>query len=146
MSLPLQKGFENVSRYGRPLPGWLTTNIRFEKALFGKSIIYQPLGAMNAVNAGRWATGLKIASKTIGIVGGGLALYDISKVGLTASNGLDLVMSGLAVSGFGTGIATGYFILNAASILITNKDLGQHIDTMSTNLTGKSVTSFINGN
>jgi RHS repeat-associated protein len=146
VSLPLEKGFENVSRYGRPLPGWLTTNIRFEKALFGKSIVYQPLGAMNAANAGKWATGLKIASKVAGIAGGGLALYDIGKNGLTTSNGLDLVMSGLAVSGFGTGIAAGYFILNAASILITNKDLGQHIDTMSANLTGKSVTSYINGN
>jgi hypothetical protein len=145
VSLPLQQGFERASLYGKP-PGWMTTNIRFDKAVFGKNIISRPLGVMNAVQAGKWANGLKIASKVAGIAGGGLALYDIGKNGLTTSNGLDLVMSGLAVSGFGTGIAAGYFILNAASILITHKDLGQHIDTISTNLTGNSVTSYINGN
>jgi hypothetical protein len=127
VSLPLQQGFERASLYGRP-PGWMTTNIRFDKAVFGKNIISRPLGVMNAVQAGKWANGLKIASKTIGVAGVLLAGYDINQNGFTTSNTLDLVMSGLAVSGFGTGIAGTYFLLNAGSIIFTGKDIGQHID------------------
>jgi len=37
-------------------------------------------------------------------------------------------MSGLAVSGFGTGVASAYFLLNGASMIFTGKDIGQHID------------------
>jgi len=53
---------------------------------------------------------------------------DIQKNGVTTSNALDLTMSKLAVSGFGSGIYTSYFLINFGSQLITGKDIGQHID------------------
>jgi len=145
ISLPFQQGFERASLYGKP-PVWMTTSIRLDKTIFGRRVVSQPLFTMNAVQAGKWATGFKIVSKTIGIAGGGLALYDMQQNGVTTSNALDLVMSGLAVSGIGTSIAATYFILNAGSILFTGKNIGQHIDALSTNLSGKSVTQYINGN
>jgi hypothetical protein len=71
---------------------------------------------------------LKVASKIVGGIGGGLAVYDISQNGFTTSNSLDLVMSTMALTGIGTGIAGTYFLLNAGSIIFTGKDIGQHID------------------
>jgi hypothetical protein len=83
---------------------------------------------MNAIDAGKLANGLKIASKVVGGVGVGLAVYDINANGFTTSNSLDLGMSALALSGIGTPVAGGYFVLNTALTLATGKDIGQHID------------------
>ena len=112
----------------------------------GKKIIHQPLFEMNAIKAGKWATGLKIVSKSVGVAGVLLAGRDMAINGVTTSNALDLVMSGMAVTGVGTAVAGTYFILNAASIIFTGKDIGQHIDAASMSLTGKSITQYINYN
>jgi hypothetical protein len=141
-SIPLQKAFERASLYGPPQT-WKTTLVIFEKTVLGKKIS-QPLFEMGAVSSGKWATGLKTISKVAGAVGGGLAIYDMSKNGVTTSNALDLAMSTMALTGFGTSIAGAYFVLNAGSILLTGKDIGQHIDAATTSLTGKSATQYIN--
>ena len=63
-------------------------------------------------------------------VGIGLAFVDINQNGVTSSNSIDLVMSVLAVSptGWGQAIAGGYFLANGITMLVTGKDIGQHID------------------
>lgn len=126
-SLTLQKTFERASLYSPPQPGSRALVI-FEKKIFNQRIIHRALFEMNAVQAGKLATGFKIAGKSIGILGGGMAVYDISKNGFTTSNTLDLTMSALAVSGVGTSIAGTYFLINGACLIFTDKDLGQHID------------------
>ncbi|QQD11624.1 hypothetical protein [Sphingobacterium sp. UDSM-2020] len=57
-----------------------------------------------------------------------LAGRDMQVNGFTTSNILDATMSGLAVSGYGTGVAAGYFLLNSGSILYDGKDIGQRYD------------------
>lgn len=94
----------------------------------GQRVIHGSLGEMNAIRAGKIANGLKIASKVVGVAGVAFAGADMIRNGVTTSNSLDLAMSGLALSGFGTGVAGAYFLLNVGSIYFTNKDLGQHID------------------
>jgi hypothetical protein len=145
-SMPFQQAFERASLYPGTPARWLTTLVKYEKTLMGSKIIHQPLFEMNAIKAGKWAAGLKVVSKTVGALGGALAVYDMTQNGVTTSNALDLVMSGMALTGVGTAVAGTYFILNAGSIFFTRKDIGQHIDAASTSLTGKSVTDFINGN
>lgn len=59
--------------------------------------------------------------------------------GVSTSNSLDLAMSGLALLGFGTAIAGGYFLLNSVTILTTGKDIGQHIDSAAIDINGKTL-------
>jgi hypothetical protein len=143
-SMPFQQAFERASLYPGTPARWLTTLVKYEKTLMGSKIIHQPLFEMNAIKAGKWAAGLKIVSKSIGVAGVLLAGRDMAINGVTTSNALDLVMSGMAVTGFGTTVAATYFILNATSILFTGKDIGQQIDAASMSLTGKSITQYIN--
>jgi len=127
VALPFKEAFSRASLYGPPNSG-KTALIIYQAKILGKRVVHQPLFEMNAIKAGKVANGLKIASKVIGAAGVGLALVDMNKNGITTSNTLDLAMSGLALSGVGTGIATTYFLLNAASQLLTDKSIGEHID------------------
>jgi len=113
--------------------GYSTTNLVFEKALpkiLGSSKIYLPIMEISAVSAQRFAAGTKIAGRVLGGVGIGLGIYDMTENGVTTSNSLDLVMSILAVSptGWGQAIAGGYFLANGITMVVTGKDIGQHID------------------
>lgn len=102
--------------------------IIFEQKVLGYIVSHTPLIEVNAIKAGQWAKGLKFAGKTIGSIGVGFIALDMHKNGLTTSNSLDGVMSVLALSGYGTGVAVAYFIVNGGITLITGKDSGQHID------------------
>ena len=144
LALPLKQAFERASKYpGTPAP-WARTLVMYEKTALGAKIKI-PLFEMNALKAGRLAKVAKVGGTVLGLASSAIAVTDMVQNGVTTSNALDLAMGGLAVSGVGTSIAGTYFLLNAASVIFTGKDLGQHIDAASQNLTGKSVTDYING-
>jgi len=124
--LPFEQAFLRSTMYSAPKSG-STTLIIFEKQILGKKIIHQPLLEMGTIKAGRLANGLKLASRVAGVAGVGLAAYDMAQNGISYSNTLDLTMSGLPLTGFGSGVAGAYFIANAATIYFTDKDIGQHI-------------------
>ena len=123
------EGFKRVNLYSAAKPG-STTLIIFEQKIFGQRILYQPLIEMNALKAGAIGKNLKIAGKVVGGLGIGLAIYDIKNNGFTMSNSLDITMSCLAVSGFGSGVAGTYFLINGACVIFTHKDIGQHVDAL----------------
>lgn len=146
-SLPFQEAFEKSIKYriGTQLKGGETTLVTFTKSIFGRKIINQPLFEMNALKAQRFGDGFRLASRVVGFVGVGFAIFDMNSNGISTSNSLDLIMSGLALSGVGTGVAGTYFMLNFGSVLFTGKDIGQHIDEFSAEYTGKTVTDYMNG-
>lgn len=82
---------------------------------------------MDAIAAGKVAKNLKIVGRAAGGLAIVAAVYDISQNGFTISNSLDLAMTGLALSGVGTGIASTYFIANGACMVFLHKDIGQLI-------------------
>ena len=124
----LQPAADRAVLYGAPKI-YSTTNLVFEKTVLGQKI-YQPLMEMSAINAKRFAVGTRVAGTALGIAGIALAGYDIKNNGVTTSNSIDLVMSVLAVSptGWGQAIAGSYFLANGITMLVTGKDIGQHID------------------
>jgi RHS repeat-associated protein len=126
VSKPLNDAFNNATKYSSAKPGQMTL-VTFQKKVLGIKI-HQPLFEMEVTKAGKWGTGLKVGSKAIGYGSILLAGRDMQVNGFTTSNMLDATMSGLAVSGYGTGVAAGYFLLNSGSILYDGKDIGQRYD------------------
>ncbi|KKO91327.1 hypothetical protein AAW12_11105 [Sphingobacterium sp. Ag1] len=128
-SLPFKNAFKRGSLYFKPNAGSRALII-FEKKILGKTIVHQPLFEMSTVKAGKIAAGLKTAGNVIGAAGIAFAVGDIYMNGFTTSNSLDLAMSGLALTGVGSSVAAGYFILNTISVATTDRDIGQHIDSL----------------
>ncbi|WP_265429938.1 hypothetical protein [Chryseobacterium sp. YIM B08800] len=133
----VEAGDKHASIYGAPKP-YSTMSLYFEKKILGKKVLSLklPFRQVNADKALKWAGRAKVAGTALGVAGVGLGIYDISQNGFTTSNTLDTAMSALAVTPTGVtqGIAGTYFILNAASSIITGKDIGQHLDENGYNL------------
>ncbi|MDH6252592.1 hypothetical protein M2347_002319 [Chryseobacterium sp. H1D6B] len=133
-----QPAADRAALYGA-LRSYSTTNLVFEKALpkiLGSQKIYIPIMEISAISAQRLAAGTKIAGKVLGGVGIALGAYDIIENGFTTSNTLDTAMSALALTpgGVTQGIAGAYFLANGITMLVTGKDIGQHLDANGYNL------------
>lgn len=129
-SKPFADAFKSGTRYTSQLYPSHKSPVFFEKTVLNKKLVKIPLGKYNTNTIGKVAKGLKVVGRVsgaIGIVTGGVSIYND---GLNWSNGLDTAMSALALTptGWGQAIAGIYFGANFVTQLITDKDIGQHIE------------------
>ncbi|PIF47268.1 hypothetical protein CLU96_4318 [Chryseobacterium sp. 52] len=137
LSKMLQAGYEQASLYGKP-PAYTTTSLYYEQKILGKKLlsVKLPFRQINADKALKYAKITKGAATGLGIAGAVMGGIDIYNNGFTTSNTLDTTMSLLAATPTGVtqGIAGAYFMINAASTILTGKDIGQHLDANGYNL------------
>ena len=122
---PFAQAWSRANTYGTPLKGG-TTLVWLEKGIKNFKI-RKPAIELSTKTVGQISSTLSKVRYTAGFAGMFFGGADIIYNGFSISNTLDFTMSGLALTGFGSGLAMGYFYTNTALQITTGKDIGQHI-------------------
>ena len=122
---PFAQAWSRANTYGTPLKGG-TTLVWLEKGIKNFKI-RTPAIELSTKTVGQISSTLSKVRYTAGFAGMFFGGADIIYNGFSISNTLDFTMSGLALTGFGSGLAMGYFYTNTALQITTGKDIGQHI-------------------